>query len=37
VQAGLELLSDLDWLFAEKRETGGRPTFTYRIKPRGFQ
>ncbi|HEY8032038.1 MAG TPA: YfjI family protein [Methylocella sp.] len=37
VQAGLDLLCDLDWLFAEKRETGGRPTFVYRINPRGSQ
>jgi Protein of unknown function (DUF3987) len=36
VQAGLDLLCDLDWLFAEKRETGGRPSVAYRINPRGM-
>jgi len=34
VQAGLDLLCDLDWLLVLKRETGGRPTFVYRINPR---
>jgi hypothetical protein len=37
VQAGLDLLCDRNWFFAEKRETGGRPTFAYRINPRAFQ
>jgi len=36
VQAGLDLLADLDWLFAAKRETGGRPSIAYRINPRGL-
>jgi putative DNA primase/helicase len=37
VQAGLDLLCDLDWLFAGKRETGGRPSIAFRINPRAFQ
>jgi Protein of unknown function (DUF3987) len=36
VQAGLDLLCDLDWLFAEKRETGGRPSVAYHINPWGM-
>ncbi len=36
VQAGLDLLCDLDWLRAEdnKGTAGGRPTTRYRINPR---
>jgi hypothetical protein len=40
VQAGLELLCDLDWLRAERciaGATGGRPSFTYRFNPRGLR
>jgi hypothetical protein len=40
VQAGLEVLCDLDWLWAERciaGTTGGRPSFTYRFNPRGLQ
>jgi putative DNA primase/helicase len=37
VQAGLDLLCDLNWLLPEKRETGGRPTFVYRINPRAVE
>jgi hypothetical protein len=36
VQAGLDLLCDLDWLIAvdKKSPAGGRPTTHYRINPR---
>jgi hypothetical protein len=39
VQAGLDLLCDLDWLRAEDKRsaTGGRPTTRYRINPRARQ
>jgi Protein of unknown function (DUF3987) len=37
VQSGLELLCDLDWLHAEKRETGGRPSVSYRVNPTAQQ
>lgn len=37
VQAGLDLLSDLDWLAAKTTQTGGRPSVTYSINPRGQQ
>ena len=39
VQAGLDLLCDLDWLRAEdtRGTTGGRPTTRYRISPRASQ
>ena len=41
VQAGLDLLCDLDWLRAEEEDkrsaTGGRPTTRYRINPRARQ
>jgi hypothetical protein len=39
VQAGLDLLCDLDWLRAEDKRsaTGGRPTTRYRINPRACQ
>jgi putative DNA primase/helicase len=33
VQAGLDLLCDLDWLTAYTKPTGGRPTTHYRINP----
>jgi hypothetical protein len=35
VQAGLDLLLDLDWLAVEKIATGGRPKILYRINPKG--
>jgi hypothetical protein len=35
VQAGLELLVDLDWLAASSSQTGGRSRTSYRINPRG--
>jgi hypothetical protein len=40
VQAGLDLLCDLDWLRAERcvaGTTGGRPSIAYRINPRGLR
>jgi Protein of unknown function (DUF3987) len=37
VQAGLELLSDLDWLMPEQKRTGGRPSQVYHVNPRGLQ
>jgi hypothetical protein len=40
VQAGLDLLCDLDWLRAESciaGATGGRPSIAYRINPRGLR
>jgi Protein of unknown function (DUF3987) len=40
VQAGLDLLCDLDWLRAESciaGATGGRPSITYWINPRGLR
>jgi putative DNA primase/helicase len=39
VQAGLDLLADLDWISAERRDagaSGGRPSITYRVNPRGL-
>ena len=39
VQAGLDLLVDLDWISAERRDagaSGGRPSITYRVHPRGL-
>jgi Protein of unknown function (DUF3987)/Bifunctional DNA primase/polymerase, N-terminal len=35
VQAGLDLLTDLDWLAADTVQTGGRTSVIYRINPRG--
>jgi hypothetical protein len=38
VQAGLNLLCDLDWIVAEdKKSPVGRPTTLYRINPRVWQ
>jgi putative DNA primase/helicase len=37
VKAGLELLSDFDWLAPATIQTGGRPRTTYAINPRIFQ
>jgi putative DNA primase/helicase len=37
MHSGLDLLCDLDWLRAEKRETGGRPSVSYRINPKAKQ
>jgi hypothetical protein len=40
VQAGLDLLCDLDWLRAESciaGATGGRPSIAYWINPRGLR
>jgi putative DNA primase/helicase len=37
VQAGLDLLSDLDWLAPELKQTGGRPSQRYHVNPRGLQ
>src|SRR5262249_29830699 len=38
VQAGLNLLCDLDWIIAEDKKTAvGRPTMLYRINPRARQ
>ena len=34
VQAGLDLLADLDWLAANTVQTGGRASVTYSINPR---
>jgi hypothetical protein len=36
VQAGLDLLADLDWLAAEMQKTGGRPRILYHVNPRGM-
>jgi putative DNA primase/helicase len=39
VQAGLDLLVDLDWISADRRDagaSGGRPSITYRVNPRGM-
>ena len=39
VQAGLDLLVDLDWISAERCDagaSGGRPSITYRVHPRGL-
>ena len=36
VQAGLELLADLDWLIPETQRTGGRPRTLYHVNPRGM-
>lgn len=35
VQAGLDLLADLDWLRSATLQTGGRPRVTYTFNPRG--
>jgi hypothetical protein len=37
VKAGLDLLTDLDWLAAKAVQTGGRSSVTYLINPRGRQ
>jgi hypothetical protein len=37
VQAGLDLLCDLDWLRPEVKRTGGRPTTLYHMNPRGLR
>ena len=37
VQAGLDLLCDLDWLLPEVKRTGGRPTTLYHVNPRGLR
>ena len=39
IQAGLDLLCDLDWIFAaeKKGDAGGRPTIAYRINPRALK
>jgi hypothetical protein len=37
VQAGLDLLGDLDWLMPEVKRTGGRPTTLYHVNPRGLR
>jgi putative DNA primase/helicase len=39
VQAGLDLLCDLDWIVPEEKRhaAAGRPTTTYRINPRALQ
>jgi len=37
VQAGLDLLDDLDHLASTTNKTGGRPRTTYSINPRTFQ
>jgi Protein of unknown function (DUF3987) len=37
VQVGLELLCDFDWLFAERRVTGGRASVVYRINPKAVR
>ena len=34
-QAGLDLLSDFDWLAPQISQTGGRPSISYSINPRG--
>jgi hypothetical protein len=36
-QAGLDLLTDFDWLESSERDTGGRPSVVYSINPRGGQ
>jgi Protein of unknown function (DUF3987) len=36
LQAGLDLLVDLDWLAPEKAVTNGRPRVVYHINPRGL-
>jgi Protein of unknown function (DUF3987) len=37
LQAGLDLLCDLDWLAPETQRTGGRPRTLYHINPRGIR
>jgi hypothetical protein len=37
LQAGLDLLCDLDWLEPEAQRTGGRPRTIYHINPRGLR
>jgi hypothetical protein len=37
VQAGLDLLGDLDWLAPKTTPTGGRPRVVYSINPRAWQ
>lgn len=34
-QAGLDLLSDFDWLAPQTSQTGGRPSVAYSVNPRG--
>jgi Protein of unknown function (DUF3987) len=37
LQAGLDLLCELDWLEPETQRTGGRPRTIYHINPRGIR
>jgi len=37
VQAGLDLLCDLDWIFAVEKSGNGRPTTHYHINPRALK
>src|SRR5215831_2429448 len=37
VQAGLNLLADLDWIAPEEVKTGGRPKVIHRINPKAFK
>jgi putative DNA primase/helicase len=37
VQAGLDLLGDLDWIAAKTFQTGGRPRVVFSVNPRGLK
>lgn len=37
VQAGLDVLEDLEWLRRAHQPTGGRPKITFRVNPRGLK
>jgi putative DNA primase/helicase len=34
VKAGFKMLADYDWLIETRKNTGGRPTFEYRLNPK---
>jgi hypothetical protein len=36
VQAGLDLLADLDWIAAKTFQTGGRPRVIFSVNPKGL-